>query len=41
MQPSYDGDLSNCQVSIQLEKTFTSYSLEREMLMEKWTNEQI
>ena len=43
-EPSYDGDLSPCQVWIRLDTVFSSYSPEIEMFTDrqtdkKWTNE--
>ena len=43
-EPSYDVDLSPCQVLIRLDKPFSSYSPETKMWMDrqtdkKWTNE--
>ena len=39
-EPSYDGDLSPCQVWIRLDKVFLSYSPETEMLTDRHTDKQ-
>ena len=37
-EPSYDGDLSQCQVWIRSDKPFSSYSPESEILTDKQTD---